>query len=61
MSHPDLDRQEIERLAYRLWQERGSPHGTSEDDWFRAEKMLRRRDSAEAPPFSAVAMEPTEE
>ncbi|HWF45957.1 MAG TPA: DUF2934 domain-containing protein [Bryobacteraceae bacterium] len=61
MSHRNLDNEEIERLAYRLWQERGSPYGSSQNDWFRALELLRRRDSAEGPPFSAVSMEPTEE
>jgi len=30
----------ISELAYFLWQERGSPHGSSEEDWFRAEAIL---------------------
>jgi hypothetical protein len=31
----------IARLAYQLWLERGSPDGSAEDDWFRAEEALR--------------------
>jgi hypothetical protein len=61
MNRWNLDHEEIERLAYRLWQERGRPYGSSQDDWFLALELLRRRDSAEGPPFSSVAMEPTEE
>jgi hypothetical protein len=34
-------REDIERLAYRLWLERGCPAGTPEQDWDRAEQMLR--------------------
>ena len=28
-------------LAYRLWQERGCPMGSPEEDWFRAESELK--------------------
>lgn len=34
-------REEIERLAYQLWLERGRPEGTPLDDWERAERLLR--------------------
>jgi len=27
--------------AYLLWQERGSPIGSPEDDWFRAEREIQ--------------------
>jgi hypothetical protein len=27
-------------LAYEYWQERGCPHGSSEEDWFRAEREI---------------------
>jgi len=27
-------------LAYALWQQRGCPEGSSEEDWFRAEQEL---------------------
>lgn len=30
----------IRHLAYRLWQERGHPVGSPEDDWFLAERRL---------------------
>lgn len=35
--------EETALLAYRLWQRRGSPHGSPEDDWYRAQQMLRLR------------------
>ena len=38
-----MNHQEIERLAYRLWQERGMPFGSPDEDWFFAEQLLRRR------------------
>lgn len=28
----------IAALAYALWQERGCPDGSAEEDWFRAEQ-----------------------
>jgi len=36
------DPEEIARLAYRYWQERGCPIGSSEEDWYRAENELRQ-------------------
>ena len=38
-----MNHQEIERLAYRLWQERGMPMGSPDEDWFVAEQLLKRR------------------
>jgi len=32
---------DIAALAYALWQERGCPIGSPEDDWFRAETELK--------------------
>ena len=37
---------QIATLAYRLWQERGCPIGSPEEDWFQAESELRSRESA---------------
>jgi hypothetical protein len=31
---------EIERLAYRLWEKEGRPHGHALTYWLKAEKML---------------------
>jgi len=36
-----MNTQEIERLAYWLWQQRGRPVGSPDNDWFLAE--VRRR------------------
>ena len=33
-------REAIAQLAYLLWQERGCPHGSPEQDWLRAEQHL---------------------
>ena len=32
--------EQIAALAYSLWQERGCPDGSSEEDWFRAKQGL---------------------
>ena len=34
--------EEIARLAYALWQQRGSPVGSAETDWLEAEQQLSR-------------------
>ena len=34
---------EVAALARALWQARGCPEGSSEEDWFRAERALRSR------------------
>ena len=33
-----MNTQEIERLTYWLWQQRGRPMGSPDDDWFLAEE-----------------------
>jgi len=32
---------EIAQLAYALWEERAGGFGNAEEDWYRAEQMLR--------------------
>ncbi len=39
----DNDREEIARLAYQYHEERGGHHGSHEDDWYRAEQVMRER------------------
>jgi len=34
---------QVERLAYWLWQQRGSPMGSPDADWFLAEELLKRQ------------------
>ena len=34
---------DIAALAYQLWEARGCPHGSSDEDWFEAVKQLRSR------------------
>jgi hypothetical protein len=37
----DIFHAQIEKLAYQFWEERGRLLGSSEEDWFRAERELR--------------------
>lgn len=32
--------EEVRRLAYHFWVERGQPNGSQHEDWFRAEQVL---------------------
>jgi Protein of unknown function (DUF2934) len=53
--------EQIAKLAYRLWEERGRPLGSPDDDWFRAEQeFIQRSDSPSRLPFSSIMMEPLE-
>lgn len=54
----DRYRAEIEKLAYRLWEERGRPFGSPEEDWFKAEREFRREfyEQPERMPFSSLSM-----
>ena len=56
----EFDRETIQRLAYRLWEERGRPIGSPEVDWRRAEQELGLDRSSQGLPFSATALEPLE-
>lgn len=33
-------REFVEKLAYQLWEQRGSPLGSPEEDWFAAERTV---------------------
>ena len=46
---------EVEILAFTLWQERGAPIGTPETDWFRAEEELRPGSDDADPALSVIA------
>ena len=41
----EISKDEIARLAHKLWNERGRQHGKDADDWFRAEELLRGKAS----------------
>ncbi len=36
-------RQHVAALAYTLWQSRGCPLGSPEEDWYRAEEQLQQQ------------------
>jgi len=38
---PAPTHEEIQALAHALWQQRGSPEGSPEEDWLAAEQQLR--------------------
>jgi Protein of unknown function (DUF2934) len=42
-SYVEPSRDEIARLAYLYWLERGCQNGSAEEDWFRAEQQLRQQ------------------
>ncbi|MBV8833744.1 MAG: DUF2934 domain-containing protein [Acidobacteriaceae bacterium] len=39
----DVSQQEIARLAHSYWVERGYAHGSSVEDWLRAERELKAK------------------
>jgi hypothetical protein len=59
MNNEAADQFHVQRLAYQLWQKRGSPLGSPDEDWFHAEKELRE-ERVEGLVVSALAMGPSE-
>jgi hypothetical protein len=45
----------VQALAYQLWQERGGQGGSPEDDWHRAEQMLAEQEQSAMPDGEKVA------
>jgi hypothetical protein len=44
ISHdPTVITEEVARIAYQCWRDRGSVGGSPEEDWFRAEQIVRDR------------------
>ena len=53
-------REQTEKLAYQLWEERGRPLGSPDHDWLRAEQELIQRSEWPARlPFSYLTMGPS--
>jgi hypothetical protein len=54
----------LEKYAYQLWEERGRPLGSAEQDWFRAKQVLQHHLGSTAPgslafpPLPATSLEP---
>jgi hypothetical protein len=42
-AQPSPTHEDIAKLAYHLWEERGAPVGSPEADWERAEQELARQ------------------
>ena len=40
-----ISHDQVAALAHRFWNERGRAHGHHEEDWFRAEELLRGKAS----------------
>jgi len=52
---PNHNGGEIAALAYALWQEKGCPDGSAEQDWFQAEHLVAdRKPSASATKIHAT-------
>ena len=51
---------QIEKLAYRFWEERGCPIGSPEEDWLKAEREFDREliGPPQRLPFSSLSMGP---
>ena len=47
-----MNNHKVERLAYWLWQQRGMPLGSPEQDWFLAEELLKDLSAGEMPLFA---------
>ena len=45
--------EQVARLAYVLWQERGRPEGSPEVDWYQAEEQVQIRASEKKPAGSS--------
>ena len=39
--------EEVSSLAYQLWMERGCPIGEPEQDWFKAEEVIREQNQVD--------------
>ena len=45
-ANPTVEREQIATMAYYLWLERGASGGGSDQDWFRAEQIVRAKATA---------------
>ena len=46
MTDDQREYEQIERLAYQLWEQRGCPIGSPGEDWLSAEESVRRERAA---------------
>lgn len=45
----ELDEAELRLKAFELWQARGCPVGSPEEDWFRAQSLLKAQKTEASP------------
>lgn len=46
--------EQIAALAYALWQERGCPDGTPEEDWYRAQQEIQAKQESHSEIVTAL-------
>ena len=51
----NLLHEQVAKLAYEIWENKGRPTGTAEEDWLEAEQFFKFGDP-EKPPVGAVAV-----
>lgn len=39
----ELDPTDVAIIAYQLWEQRGCPYGSPDDDWYKAERRIKAR------------------
>jgi Protein of unknown function (DUF2934) len=39
----ELDSMDVASMAYKLWEQRGCPYGSPDDDWYEAERRTKAR------------------
>jgi hypothetical protein len=60
LPRPLTEREEVESLAYRLYEEEGKPEGRAEEHWIRAQEFIRaQRLAVAASSESSTTNEPT--
>jgi hypothetical protein len=57
MTDAEFESLRVQELAYQFWRQRGSPYGSPEEDWFRAEREVQSERRAEWAPLYALSLE----
>lgn len=60
MSFETAQHHRVEELAYEFWERRGSPLGSPDEDWFRAQAELNGAQQEQELPVYALRFEPDE-
>jgi hypothetical protein len=48
--------QEVQMIAYHMWEEQGHPHGHDMEHWLKAESVWQEKQGHVAPPVQRVAV-----